>query len=287
MQSSISWRVSGKGKRRVETEVVSYTLLQCLREAWLAANVAEKCAAVDALIPHYLALTDDAALDWGAAPPCAQIGRPERPICVPPADLPQRRAVDRAGRAALLHAIAHIEFNAINLALDAAWRFSRLGTAFVRDWIGVAIEEAYHFRLIAEQMALLDVRYGDLPAHSGLWNLAEQTADDSLVRMALVPRLMEARGLDAMPPIFRSFQGVGDKAVLRALSVIARDEVRHVALGDRWFRRLCDEQGLPVAQTYQTLIEQYQAPRPRPPLNAAARRAAGFNEAELNALQGR
>lgn len=255
-----------------------------LRTAWLAATVADKCAAVDALIPGFLALTDGAVLAFGEASPCGQIGRPERPVCVAPAELPKRRAVDREGRAALLHAIAHIEFNAINLALDAAWRFSHLGVSFVRDWIGVAIEEAYHFSLVAEQMAALDVCYGDLSAHAGLWKLAEETAGDVLVRMALVPRLMEARGLDAMPPIFRAFQGIGDKPTLRALSVIARDEVRHVALGDVWFRRLCAQQHLPVPETYRRLIESYQAPWPRPPLNEAARLAAGFDDAELDGL---
>lgn len=260
-------------------------LLEGLCAAWSATTVEAKGAAVDALIPFYLQLGDHDAVRFQTAPPCHQVGRPERPLCVPPAELPQRRAVDRAGRAALLHAIAHIEFNAINLALDAAWRFSHLGSAFVRDWLGVAIEEAYHFSLIAEQMAALDVRYGDLPAHSGLWTLAEETADDVLVRMALVPRLMEARGLDAMLPIFRSFQGVGDKATLRALSVIARDEVRHVALGDFWFRHLCDAQRLPVAKTYRGLIERYQAPWPRAPLNEPARRAAGFDDSELAALK--
>ena len=255
-----------------------------LRHAWQASNVADKSAAVDALIPFCLQLGDVDVAALPTAPPCAEIGRPERPICVPPASLPKRRAVDREGRAALLHAIAHIEFNAINLALDAAWRFSQIGVSFVHEWISVAIEEAYHFSLIAEQLAVLEVRYGDLPAHSGLWDLAEQTADDVLVRMALVPRLMEARGLDAMPPIFRGFQGVGDKPTLRALSVIARDEVRHVALGDAWFRRLCEQQQLPVVATYQSLIERYNAPWPRRPLNEAARRAAGFDTAELAAL---
>jgi uncharacterized ferritin-like protein (DUF455 family) len=131
----------------------------------------------------------------------------------------------------------------------------------------------------------LGVAYGDLPAHAGLWNLAEQTSEDVLARMALVPRLMEARGLDAMPPIFRAFQGIGDKPTLRALSVIARDEVRHVALGDFWFRQLCKAQELHVSDTYQSLIATYGAPRPRPPLNEAARRAAGFEEAELALLR--
>lgn len=262
-----------------------FDLQALLRKAWTANMVADKCAAVDALIPHYLTLTEDTVLSLSAAPTCAQIGRPEQPRCVPPSELPQRRAVDSAGRAALLHAIAHIEFNAINLALDAAWRFNQLGAVFVRDWMGVAIEEAYHFSLITEQMAVLGVAYGDLPAHTGLWDLAEETADDVLVRMALVPRLMEARGLDAMPPIFRGFQGVGDKGSLRALSVIARDEVRHVALGDFWFRRLCEQQRRPMVETYRALIDQYDAPWPRPPLNEAARRAAGFDLAELEVLR--
>ena len=261
-------------------------LFRAIEIAWRCTDPAAKCAAVDALIPAYLSLclASNGALAASVAPDCAQVGRPEKPVCVSPAALPFRKAVDPAGRAALLHAIAHIEFNAINLALDAAWRFNKLGAEFVRDWLGVAIEEAYHFSLIAEQMALLNVRYGDLSAHSGLWDLAEETADDVLVRMALVPRLMEARGLDAMPPIFRGFQGVGDKPTLRVLSVIARDEVRHVALGDAWFRRLCAQQGLPIAETYRTLIERHNAPWPRPPLNEAARRAAGFGADELMQL---
>ncbi len=261
-----------------------------LRAAWRATGALEKCAGVDALIPTYLALgaaaTEVNFCAAADAPPCAEVGRPERPICVPPAELPRRRAVDQAGRAALLHAIAHIEFNAINLALDAAWRFSQLGGLFVRDWIGVAIEEAYHFRLIHDQLERLDVRYGDLPAHAGLWQLAEQTEGDVLARMALVPRLMEARGLDAMPPIFRSFQGVGDRPSLRALAVIARDEVRHVAVGDFWFRHGCAAAGLPVEETFRALIAQHNAPWPKAPLNEAARRAAGFANDELMALRG-
>ena len=176
--------------------------LVLLEAAWRAPSAQGKCLAVDALIPVYLTLCHDQLLAEAMypAPDCASVGRPARPVCVPPESLPFRKAVDKDGRAALLHAIAHIEFNAINLALDAAWRFQALGPAFVRDWIGVAIEEAYHYRLIAERMAQLGIAYGDLPAHDGLWRIAEQTADAVLARMALVPRLMEARGLDALPP---------------------------------------------------------------------------------------
>lgn len=258
-----------------------------LEAAWRASAVADKCLAVDALIPAYLDLScglqgNDGAC--GLVPACADVGRPAQPVCVPPASLPFRKAIDKAGRAALLHAIAHIEFNAINLALDAAWRFRDLGDAFVRDWLGVAIEECYHFKLIEARLQALGHCYGDMPAHSGLWDLAEETAGDVLARMALVPRLMEARGLDAMPPIFRAFQGIGDKATLRALSVIARDEVRHVALGDFWFKKLCEAKGLQASVTYQSLIATYDAPWPRPPLNEAARRAAGFDQAELALL---
>ncbi|MFM8502123.1 MAG: ferritin-like domain-containing protein [Fluviibacter sp.] len=257
-----------------------------LEAAWSASSTASKCHAVDALIPAYLAFTETDLLPGGvrAAPDCARIGRPVQPVCVPPESLPFRKATDKAGRAALLHAIAHIEFNAINLALDAAWRFKDLGSSFVRDWVGVAIEESYHFKLIESRLQALGVAYGDLPAHAGLWHLAERTTADVLARMALVPRLMEARGLDAMPPIFRAFQGIGDKPTLRALSVIARDEVRHVALGDSWFRALCKAQALPVSETYQSLIDAYGAPRPRPPMNEAARLAAGFDSAELELL---
>jgi uncharacterized ferritin-like protein (DUF455 family) len=265
---------------------MSPNLLNALRVAWSATDVTAKWSAIDALIPCYLGLHEEDTLLLGEAPPCARVGRPVRPVCIPPADLPKRRAVDREGRAALLHAIAHIEFNAINLALDAAWRFSSLGNRFVRNWLGVAIEEAYHFRLIHARLEALDYRYGDLPAHAGLWNLAEQTADDVLARMALVPRLMEARGLDAMPPIFRSFQAIGDKPTLRALAVIARDEVRHVAVGDYWFRHLCQSGNHSVETTFRALIKKYNAPWPRAPLNEAARRAAGFEQDELMALRG-
>ena len=262
-----------------------------LETAWHTPTARGKCQAVDALIPAYLSLKLGLeTLPTGmaqAAPECATVGRPAQPVCIPPESLPLRKAVDKEGRAALLHAIAHIEFNAINLALDAAWRFKNLGAEFVRDWVGVAIEEAYHFSLVTERMRQLGVDYGDLPAHDGLWRIAEQTAEDVLARMALVPRLMEARGLDALPPIFRSFQGIGDKPTLRALSIIARDEVRHVALGDAWFRKLCGMQSLPVAETYQTLIATYDVPRPRPPFNEAARVAAGFDAQELAALAGR
>lgn len=258
-----------------------------LEAAWRASSTVSKCDAVDALIPACLALSDDRRLpdETSLAPDCKDVGRPDQVVCVPPESLPFRKATDKVGRAALLHAIAHIEFNAINLALDAAWRFKDLGGLFVRDWIGVAIEECYHFKLIESRLQALGVAYGDLPAHAGLWNLAEQTSEDVRARMALVPRLMEARGLDAMPPIFRAFQGIGDKPTLRALSVIARDEVRHVALGDFWFRQLCKAQALPVSDTYQSLIATYGAPRPRPPLNEAARRAAGFDAAELALLR--
>ena len=261
-------------------------MLAGVEDAWRAQSVHAKCLAVDALIPAYLAITADSVLKTHTvAPPSEQIGKPDKPVCVSPEKLPFRKAVDKAGRAALLHAIAHIEFNAINLALDAAWRFQHLGPLFVRDWVGVAIEEAYHFALINARLAALGVAYGDLPAHTGLWDLAEQTVGDVLARMALVPRLMEARGLDAMPPIFRSFQGIGDNSTLRVLSVIARDEVRHVALGDAWFRQLCEAQTLPVVETYRQLITQYEAPRPRPPLNEAARLAAGFSHDELQVLK--
>lgn len=260
-----------------------------LEVAWYASATEQKCQAVDELIPCYLdlCLGHLSEIAGRQVPDCAEIGRPAQPICVPPESLPFRKAIDREGRAALLHAIAHIEFNAINLALDAAWRFKALGMLFVRDWIGVAIEESYHFKLIEARLHDLGYAYGDLPAHTGLWNLANETAQDVLARMALVPRLMEARGLDALPPIFRAFQGIGDKPTLRALSVIARDEVRHVALGDLWFRKLCASENLPVSDTYQSLIVSYDVPRPRPPLNEAARSAAGFDTAELDLLCGR
>lgn len=195
-----------------------------------------------------------------------------------------RRVSSAEGHAALLHAIAHIEFNAINLALDCVYRFRGLAADFYTGWADVAAEEASHFGLVCERLRALGHDYGDFPAHNGLWEMTVKTAHDPLARMALVPRVLEARGLDATPPIMRKLEAIGDAETLRVLEIILRDEIGHVALGDRWFRHFCALRGVEPEATYLALIEDFDAPWPHPPLNLPARREAGFGEGELAVL---
>jgi uncharacterized ferritin-like protein (DUF455 family) len=211
-------------------------------------------------------------------------GRPAQPRLVPPQQVPSRSPNTVPGRAALLHAIAHIEFNAINLALDAVWRFAGMPHDFYRDWLRVAAEEALHFTLLAEHLASLGHTYGDFDAHDGLWQMTEATKDDPLARMALVPRTLEARGLDATPPIQAKLAAAGDHAAVAILDTILRDEIGHVSIGNRWYRWLCDRAHLSPEAAYPALAQRYRAPRLRPPFNRQARLAAGFTAAELDAL---
>ncbi|PLZ02747.1 DUF455 domain-containing protein [Burkholderia sp. WAC0059] len=211
-------------------------------------------------------------------------GRPARPALVEPRRLERRGMGTAEGRAVLLHALAHIEFNAINLALDALWRFPDMPESFYGDWLKVAVEEAHHFSLLQARLADYGYAYGDFPAHDGLWDMCERTRDDVLARMALVPRTLEARGLDASPPIRARLKQAGDDASAAVLDVILRDEVGHVRIGNRWFRHLCAERGLDPHVAWRRLAEAYHAPRLRGPFNFDARRAAGFDEVELAAL---
>ncbi|CAB3767388.1 ferritin-like domain-containing protein [Paraburkholderia solisilvae] len=213
-------------------------------------------------------------------------GRPARPELVEPRKLGRRSMQSEQGRAVLLHALAHIEFNAINLALDAVWRFAGMPAAFYDDWLKVAAEEAHHFSLLSARLAGFGHAYGDFPAHDGLWDMCERTRGDVLARMALVPRTLEARGLDASPPIRARLQQAGDHASAAILDVILRDEIGHVLIGNRWFRYLCEHAQLEPHETYLRLADEYRAPRLRGPFNFDARRAAGFDEAELAALAG-
>lgn len=215
-------------------------------------------------------------------------GRPARPQLVHPARVPRRSPATDRGLAALLHAIAHIEFNAINLALDAAWRFDGMPPRFHHDWLRVAAEEALHFTLLADHLASLGHAYGDFDAHDGLWAMCEKTAGDVTARMALVPRTLEARGLDATPRIQAGLRQAGTPAALHAveiLDVILRDEVGHVAIGNRWYRWCCEREGLEPVATYAVLARRYDAPRLHGPFNLEARRAAGFDADELAALE--
>jgi uncharacterized ferritin-like protein (DUF455 family) len=229
---------------------------------------------------------DDAALDPHEIiePPPVLPGRPARPRLLAPKDVPARSPFTPEGRAALLHAVTHIEFNAINLALDATWRFAGMPTAYYRDWLRVASEEALHFTLLREHLVTLGHDYGDFDAHDGLWAMAQRTAHDATARMALVPRTLEARGLDATPPMQAKLRQAGDLRAVEILGVILRDEIGHVEIGNRWYRWLCARDGLDPVAHYDVLTLRHQAPRLRPPFNHAARRAAGFTEAEIGRL---
>ncbi|WP_397473296.1 ferritin-like domain-containing protein [Pusillimonas sp.] len=239
----------------------------------------EKLAAVAALEPGM-------ALDvtWQSPEPAGIPGRPDRPELVGPFQVKQRSMNSPSGRAALIHSLVHIEFNAINLALDIVWRFGGMPQDFYLDWIQVAREEAYHFELLAGHLRGMGHEYGDFPAHDGLWDMARRTSGDLLARLALVPRTLEARGLDASPAIRQKLSSIGDAGGAAILDIILRDEIGHVAVGNKWYGYLCRQQGLdPVAQ-YRELARQYRAPRQRGPFNMDARREAGFSQAELDAL---
>ncbi len=244
----------------------------------------------DAKAAHALELY--AQLDMTTIEPDAVIeepanlpGRPDRPRLVPPKDVPTRSPFTLEGRVALLHAIAHIEFNAINLALDAVWRFHGMPREFYRDWLQVASEEALHFGLLRGHLQAQGYDYGAFDAHDGLWLMAQRTAHDVVARMALVPRTLEARGLDATPPLQAKLARAGDSRAVEILDVILRDEVGHVAIGNRWYRWLCQRDKHDPVALYPELVRRHEAPRLRPPFNHEARRAAGFTDEELSELR--
>ena len=241
---------------------------------------AEKCAATSALLIDVAEVNPVEVFPEPDHLPC----RPDRPALVSVLKVQKRSAHTVEGRAALLHALAHIELNAIDLALDIVWRFADLPKQFYIDWAIVAQEEAIHFSLLADHLSGLGYHYGDFPAHTGLWDMAERTKGDLLARLALVPRTLEARGLDASPPVRDKLLSAGDKRGAEILSIILRDEIGHVATGNRWYRWLCTQRDLDPIAVYKALTVQYCAPKLRGPFNLEARRAAGFDEAELACL---
>ena len=212
-------------------------------------------------------------------------GRPLKPELVPPLQVPKRRMDTIEGRASLLHSLAHIEFNAMNLALDAVWRFPDMPTQYYEDWLRVAKEEAYHFSLVNEHMQSFGFAYGDFPAHNSLWEMVERTTDAVIARMALVPRTMEARGLDAVPGIRDRFKQIKDSRAVEILEIILHDEIGHVFVGNRWFNFLCARDGVSPITAYRELAKKYQAPTLRGPFNIEARKQAGFTAEELNLME--
>ena len=248
------------------------------------ADPAAKAAATRALFDALPSLALDTQV--AIAEPPALPGRPPLPRLVPHVSLARRSPFTPAGRAALLHSVAHIEFNAINLALDAIWRFAGMPAEYYRDWLRVAAEEALHFTLLTEHLReSLNHDYGDFDAHDGLWTMVERTKHDIVARMALVPRTLEARGLDAAPPMQAKLARAGDSRAVEIFDVILRDEVGHVAIGNHWYRWLCEREELDPLAHYALLAERHEAPRPRPPFNLEARRRAGFSADELDLLR--
>ncbi|MGA7594283.1 MAG: ferritin-like domain-containing protein [Gallionella sp.] len=213
-------------------------------------------------------------------------GQPAKPELVSPLSVGRRSMATPEGRAALIHALAHIEFNAINLALDAVWRFAGMPREYYAEWLQVADEEALHFSLLCGHLHDQGYAYGDFPAHNSLWEMAAKTRHDIVARIALVPRTMEARGLDATPQVRAKLEQAGDTAAAAILDIILKDEIGHVATGNRWYYWLCGQRGLEPVAAYAQLADAYHAPVMRGPFNLAARRAAGFSEPELAALTG-
>lgn len=252
--------------------------LDCLLET----DPFTKMAAIAAMRASGYAADPLARLEQRGAIP----GRPERPALVPPRLVGRRSMLSWEGRAMLVHALAHIEFNAVNLALDAIWRFPGLPHEYYADWLGVAFEESTHYTMLAAHLRVLGHAYGDFPAHDSLWEMVAKTTADVLARMALVPRTLEARGLDAIPPLRAKLAQAGDMDAAHILDIILRDEVGHVEIGNRWYNYLCEQRALEPYATYAVLALQYAAPVLRGPFNLDARRRAGFSEAELAALPG-
>ena len=211
-------------------------------------------------------------------------GRPLKPELVPPLQVPKRKMDSMEGRASLLHSLAHLEFNAMNLALDAIWRFPNMPQQYYEDWLKVAKEEAYHFSLVNAHMQSFGFSYGDFPAHNSLWEMVERTTDAVIARMALVPRTMEARGLDAVPGIRDRFKQVKDDKAVQILEIILNDEIGHVLIGNRWFNYLCTQNQVSPITAYRELAKKYRAPTLRGPFNLEARRQAGFSSEELGLL---
>jgi uncharacterized ferritin-like protein (DUF455 family) len=221
------------------------------------------------------------------SPPHELPGRPAKPLLRAHLDVQQRSIYTPQGLAALVHSVCHIEFNAINLALDAVWRFPGMPVAYYADWIKVAFEEAHHFSLLRAQLQSMGHDYGDFVAHTGLWDMTERTKDDVVARMALVPRLLEARGLDATPPMQAKLRKVGTPDALKIISIldiILYDEVGHVRIGNHWYHWLCARDAFDPVAHFRQLCITHAAPRLRPPLNEEARKLAGFTDLELAEL---
>jgi uncharacterized ferritin-like protein (DUF455 family) len=253
----------------------------CLRAAAPDEKVELTFAAAEAFARGELAVADDASPPESIAMP----GRPARPRLVHPRELSKRGLGSPQGRAAFIHSIAHIELNAIDLAWDAVYRFRGMPGPYYADWVAVARDEARHFQLLRTRLREFGHDYGDFDAHNGLWEMAEKTAHDGLARMALVPRVLEARGLDVTPGMIEKLRALGDETTAGILELILREEIAHVAAGSRWFRWHCERAGVEPRAQFRELLDEYAHGSLRGPFNHAARLAAGFDAEEIAVLE--
>ena len=249
-------------------------------------NAEDKCIATQSLASLVLEAKTGIQFEHQQAVHTIEVpGLPKDLQLVAPRQLKRRGMQAQSGRNILMHAIAHIEFNAINLALDAAYRFRNQPGDYYRDWISVAADEARHFNLIRDYLKNNDCDYGDFPVHNGLWDMALQTADDVVARMALVPRVLEARGLDVTPAMIEKLNNVGDQAAVDILQVIYQDEIGHVKIGSHWFNYHCDQRELDSRQTFKDMVDKHLHGKLKGPFNLTARLQAGFDEIEIASLE--
>lgn len=277
-QMEAAWQQVKQDEKRLDIHQAAY---DCL----MLNGVKKKRLCVDLLYAHwqegkYQLLTHPTPVERIEIP-----GRPSQPQLVAPRNVPQRSLHSEKGQAALIHAIAHIEFNAINLALDAVYRFRDMPEQFYSDWLQVASEEAYHFSLLEQRLQQLGYQYGDMPAHNGLWEMTVKTDHDVLTRMALVPRVLEARGLDVTPSIMKKLEAAGDTETVAILEIILRDEINHVRIGSHWFHYCCEQRNLDADATFRQQLRQYMKGAVRGPFHYEARLQAGFSAEEMQQLE--
>jgi uncharacterized ferritin-like protein (DUF455 family) len=259
-------------------------LFQQVEAAILEIDVASKCEMTATLYTQWQAEELELA-PQSVILPIDDPGRPDKPLLVDPRKLERRGVATPTGRLRMLHAFAHIEFNAINIALDAVYRFREMPAQYIGDWLQVASEEATHFQLLQQALQHRGSGYGAYKAHRGLWDMVCKTRHDPLHRMALVPRVMEARGLDVTPPMIEKFGQVDDLAAVAILQQIYRDEIGHVRIGNYWYRELCRQRAVDAETTFRDLIDHYMGGKLRGPFNWPARIEAGFDERELASLE--
>lgn len=256
-------------------------------------DVARECLAADC-VEAKLSLTHTGAAMWragelsldpeGVVEDIPLPGRPLRPLLVEPRSLPKRGFGSDLGRASFIHSIAHIEFNAIDLAWDAIYRFRDMPHEYYSDWVSCADDEARHFEMLQARLAEYGYTYGDFDAHNGLWEMAVRTTSSVLIRMALVPRVLEARGLDVTPGMIVKLRSLGDDRTADILEVILREEVAHVAAGSKWFAYACELEGVEPRETFTKLLKEYARGSLFGPFNVEARTRAGFDPVELESL---